>query len=99
MPPSARSRIAPGKTLFSEGDEADNVYEVVHGTLRLYKLLSDGRRQITGFLSAGHLLGLAHEDCLLYTAEAITEVTLCRYPRSAFDRMVDEVPGFAQRGC
>src|SRR5512144_531968 len=90
-------KLSPGKTLFSEGDEADNVYEVVQGTLRLYKLLSDGRRQITGFLSAGHLLGLAHEGSYLYTAEAITEVTLCRYPRARFVRMVDEVPGFARR--
>ena len=88
---------SPGSTLFSEGDEAENVYEVVQGTLRLYKLLSDGRRQITGFLSAGHLLGLANDDCYLYTAEAITDVTLCRYPRTRFVRMVDEVPGFARR--
>jgi CRP/FNR family transcriptional regulator len=90
-------RLAPGKTLFSEGDDADGVYEVVQGMLRLYKLLPDGRRQITGFLSAGHLLGLAHEDQYLYTAEAITDVTLCRYPRARFVRMVDEIPGFAHR--
>ncbi|HUL09708.1 MAG TPA: helix-turn-helix domain-containing protein [Candidatus Acidoferrum sp.] len=94
---SVVQKLSPGRTLFSEGDAAENVYEVVRGTLRLYKLLPDGRRQITGFLSAGHLLGLAHEDCYLYTAEAITEVTLCRYPRARFVRMVDEVPGFARR--
>ena len=88
---------APGETLFSEGDEADSVYEVVHGMLRLYKLLPDGRRQITGFLSAGHFLGLAPEGVCVYTAEAITEVTLCRYKRKAFDRLIDEVPGFAKR--
>jgi CRP/FNR family transcriptional regulator, anaerobic regulatory protein len=94
---SVVQRLSPGKSLFSEGDEAKNVYEIVHGTLRLCKLLCDGRRQITGFLSEGHLLGLAHEDRYLYSAEAVTEVTLCRYPRSRFSRMVDEVPGFAKR--
>ena len=88
---------APGESLFSEGDEADSVYEVVRGMLRLYKLLPDGRRQITGFLSAGHFLGLAPEGVCVYTAEAITEVTLCRYKRKAFDRLIDEVPGFAKR--
>jgi CRP/FNR family transcriptional regulator len=88
---------APGETLFSEGDDADSVYEVVHGMLRLYKLLPDGRRLITGFLSAGHLLGLAPEGVCVYTAEAITEVTLCRYKRAAFERLIDEVPGFAKR--
>jgi CRP/FNR family transcriptional regulator len=79
-----------------EGDAADSIYEVVQGTLRLYKLLPDGRRQITGFLSRGHLLGLAPEGVCVYSAEAITDVTLCRYARAAFERLIDEVPGFAR---
>lgn len=97
MAVSSSQKKAPGETLFAEGDEADSVYEVVSGMLRLYKLLPDGRRLITGFLSAGHLLGLAPEGICVYTAEAITEVTLCRYKRSAFERLIDEVPGFAKR--
>jgi CRP/FNR family transcriptional regulator len=94
---SSLQKKAPGETLFAEGDEADCVYEVVHGMLRLYKLLPDGRRLITGFLSTGNLLGLAPEGVCVYTAEAITEVTLCRYKRVAFERLIDEVPGFAKR--
>jgi CRP/FNR family transcriptional regulator, anaerobic regulatory protein len=90
-------RKAPGETLFTEGDETNSIYEVVHGMVRLYKLLPDGRRQITGFLSAGQLLGLAPEGTCIYSAEAITEVTLCRYARAAFERLIDEVPGFAKR--
>jgi CRP/FNR family transcriptional regulator, anaerobic regulatory protein len=97
MAVSSLHHKAPGETLFSEGDEADSVYEVVRGMLRLCKLLPDGRRQITGFLSAGQFLGLAPEGVCVYTAEAITEVTLCRYKRSAFDRLIDEMPGFAKR--
>jgi CRP/FNR family transcriptional regulator len=93
---SSLQKKAPGETLFAEGDRADSVYEVVHGMVRLYKLLPDGRRQITGFLSSGHLLSLAPEGVCVYTAEAITEVTLCRYKRVAFDRLIDEVPGFAR---
>ena len=94
---SSLQKKAPGETVFAEGDEADSVYEVVHGMLRLYKLLPDGRRLITGFLSAGHLLGIAPEGICVYTAEALTEVTLCRYKRAAFERLIDEVPGFAKR--
>ena len=94
---SSVQRKAPGETLFAEGDEAASVYEVVRGMVRLYKMLPDGRRQITGFLSAGHLLGLASEGHCLYSAEAVTEVALCRYERRAFERMIDEVPGFARR--
>jgi CRP/FNR family transcriptional regulator len=94
---SSLRRKGPGETLFTEGDEADSVYEVVSGMLRLYKLLPDGRRLITGFRSTGHLLGLAPECIRVYAAAAITEVTVCRYKRTAFERLIDEVPGFAKR--
>lgn len=97
MAVSSLQKKASGETVFAEGDAADCVYEVVRGMVRLYKLLPDGRRQITGFLSAGHLLGVAPEGVCVYTAEAITEVTLCRYKRTAFERLIDEVPGFAKR--
>jgi len=90
-------RRLPGELLFSEGDEASSVYEIVSGMVRLVKLLPDGRRQITGFLPAGHLLGLAPEGIHVYTAEAITKVTVCRYGRAAFERLIDEMPGFAMR--
>ena len=90
-------RKAAGEVLFAEGDEADSIYEVVRGTVRLYKLLPDGRRLITAFLSAGHLLGLALDGVCVDTAEAVTDVTLCRYKRAAFERLVDEVPGLAKR--
>jgi CRP/FNR family transcriptional regulator, anaerobic regulatory protein len=97
MAVSTLEKKAPGQNMFSEGDNADNLYEVVSGTLRLYKLLPDGRRQITGFLCAGHILGLAPEGSYIYSAEAITEVTLFRYSRRALERLMDEVPGFARR--
>jgi CRP/FNR family transcriptional regulator len=87
----------PGEAVFVEGDDAEGIYEVVRGTVRLYKLLPDGRRQIIGFMSAGHLLGLAPEGHYVYGAEAITPVMLRRYKRTAFDRLIDEVPGLARR--
>src|SRR5579859_5483027 len=97
LPVNPIQRKAPGEILFSEGDEADRVYEVICGMVRLYKLLPDGRRQVTGFLTAGQLLGLAPEGTCVFTADTITEVSLCRYKRDAFERMIDEVPGFARR--
>lgn len=94
---SSLRRKSAGEVVFAEGDDADSIYEVVRGTLRLYKLLPDGRRQIMGFPAAGHLLGLAPAGTHVYTAEALTEVTLCRYPRASFHRLVNDVPGLAQR--
>lgn len=95
--PAALQRMAPGSILFSEGDEAEGVFEVVSGTLRLYKVLIDGRRQIIGFVSGGQLLGLAAQRQYLCTAEAVTPLTLRRYQRPAFERRIDEEPGLARR--
>jgi CRP/FNR family transcriptional regulator len=94
---ASSQRVEPGRFLFSEGDDAENVYEITQGILKLYKLLPDGRRQITGFVSTGSLVGWTNADVYLYGAEAVTEVKLRRYRRSQFDRLIDEVPGFARR--
>ena len=97
MPANPIQHLPAGELLFSEGDKAESVFEVLSGMVRLYKLLPDGRRQVTGFLTAGQLLGLAPEGTCVFTADTITEVSLCRYKRDAFERMIDEVPGFARR--
>jgi CRP/FNR family transcriptional regulator len=97
LPVNLVQRKAAGELLFSEGDRADSVYEMVSGMVRLFKLLPDGRRQVTGFLTAGQLLGLAPEGTCVFNAEAITEISVCCYKRGAFERLIDEVPGFARR--
>jgi len=94
---STIQKVKPGKTLFAEGDDADTVFEIVQGILKLYKLLPDGRRQIMGFVSTDKLIGFSDEEAYEYTAEALTEVSLCRYSRAQFNRLLDEVPGFARR--
>ena len=55
--------------------------------MKLYKLLPDGRRQITGFLFTGDFLGLSMLDRYAYSAEAVTPVSLCQFPRRA-DRTI-----------
>lgn len=97
MPVNPVQVCRAGDVLFAEGDRADTVYEVLSGMVRLYKLLPDGRRQVTGFLSAGQLLGLAPEGSCVFTADALTEISVCCYQRDAFERLIDEVPGFARR--
>lgn len=95
--PAAVQRHAPGTILFAEGDDADGIFEIVSGTLRLYKVLIDGRRQIIGFVSGGRLLGIAPQRQYLCSAEAVTPLTVRRYQRPAFERRIDEEPGLARR--
>src|SRR3712207_858993 len=77
-------RVRAGRTLFEEGDPAEQVYTLTSGMLKLYKLIADGRRQIVGFLVSGDFLGLAFGRTYVYTAQAITPVTVCCFKRSRF---------------
>lgn len=84
--------FAPGQPLAHEGDPADYLFNITSGSVRVYKLLSDGRRQITGFLFAGDFLGLASGDRHLFTAEAIEPSTACRFRRTAYQALVHDSP-------
>lgn len=86
-------RTIPARTvLFEQGTHADFVFSVSDGTVRLFRLLSDGRRQIIGFAIKGDFLGVAMDETHEYTAEAVDAIKVCRIPRPAFADMLDEKP-------
>ena len=85
-------RMTPQQMLFQEGDDAGNVYNILAGMLKLYKLLPDGRRQITGFVHRGDFLGISATGAYSYGAEAITDVALCRFPRRQLYLLFDRFP-------
>jgi CRP/FNR family transcriptional regulator, anaerobic regulatory protein len=88
----SHSRLSPGQPLFHEGDDADRVYTVTHGSLKLYKLLPDGRRQVTGFMHAGDFVGTSLDDEYAFTAEALEPTQLCSYPGNRFDEFTQSNP-------
>ena len=85
-------RIDAGQTLVQEGDVADEVFTLTEGMLKLYKLMSDGRRQIVGFLVPGDFLGLAFGRSYVYSAEAVVPTTVCRFRRPQFLDMLEDCP-------
>lgn len=89
--------LDPGDALFDEGEAAEAVFNVTAGALKVYKLLPDGRRQITGFLFAGDFLGLAHNETYAYSAEAVTHVALCRFPRKQLEALLERYPKMERR--
>ena len=90
-------RFDASHTIFSEGEAADALYNVTSGTVKLYKLLPDGRRQITGFLVTGDFLGLAVNESYAYSAETVTSSSVCRFPRRKIDALMDEFPKMQRR--
>lgn len=85
-------RLAAGQPLFHEGDPATRVFTIKEGVLKLYKLLSDGRRQVMGFMFPGDFLGISLDDEHAFTAEALEPVELCCFARGRFDDFLREVP-------
>lgn len=89
--------IPPGTTFITEGEPATAFFNVTRGTAKLFKLLPDGRRQITGFAHLGHFLGLAVSDTFAFSAEAIDPVKLCRFSRARLRVLLDDFPAMEKR--
>ena len=89
--------LEPGDAVFDEGEDAGNVYNITAGTVKVYKLLPDGRRQITGFLFPGDFLGLTRQDCYAFSAEAVTPGELCRFSRVKLEALMERPPKIEQR--
>lgn len=88
--------LEPGSTLFQESEPAEHLCNVVEGAVK-HKLLPDGRRQITGFLFPGDFLGVALNKSYAYSAEAMGNVRLCRFPRRKLENLLTELPNLEHR--
>ena len=84
--------FAAGETVFWEGDEAGQIFDVLEGVVRVYRIMSDGRRAIMGFVHPGDVLGVSFQDRYLFTAEAVTKVKVRRFARGRFFAMINESP-------
>jgi len=69
--------------IYGENEPAEYLYKVISGTVRTYKVLADGRRQIGSFYLAGDLFGLESGDEHSFSAEAITACKVLVIKRSA----------------
>lgn len=89
--------VDPGKAFIEEGEPADKFFNITIGTVKLFKLLPDGRRQITGFAGPGHFLGLAVSDTYAFSAEAVDKVRYCFFPRRRLRALLDDFPALETR--
>lgn len=87
----------PGQTIFTEGDTLEQYYNITEGTIRVIRILPDGRRAILDFLYPGDFLGLNSKGQYAYSAEAITEVKLCSFPRTKLQAMFKSTPKMESR--
>ena len=75
--------FAANAEIYGENEPADYLYKVVSGTVRTYKVLVDGRRQIEAFHLRGDIFGFETGDEHAFSAEAITDCKITVIKRSA----------------
>jgi CRP/FNR family nitrogen fixation transcriptional regulator len=76
--------------IYAEGDSSECWYKVVSGTVRVCKLLADGRRHIAEFCFSGDCFGLDGTGGRPYSAEAVDDVIVMRYRRKSTEQLIDQ---------
>ena len=91
---SGTSTVPAGGTLMREQNPRGKLFTLYSGWAFRYKTLSDGRRQILNFLLPGDLIGLQQEfaDGAMHGIEAVTDVSLCEFPREGLWELFRQFP-------
>jgi len=79
----APMRFARNTEIFGEEEPAEYLYQVMSGAVRTYRMLDDGRRQISAFYLPGDIFGVEAGDVHLSTAEAIGDAQVLVVKRSS----------------
>lgn len=84
--------FSAGSEIYAQGEKCGNLYKVEFGGVRIYRLLSDGRRQISAFHLAGDTFGFEADTTHHFFAEAIcaTGIRILR-STSVNDRLAAEL--------
>ncbi len=87
-------------TVFSQGDEADAVFYIQKGKIKLTVISTRGKEATIALLSAGDFLG---EECVaamqpqrLTTAATLTQCTVLRINKKEMVRVLDEEKAFSE---
>jgi len=94
-----RETYSPRQSLFWEGDTADHLFALKNGQVKLTTSLPDGRQQILRVAVAGQLLGFESLSGrkYSYTAEAMSEVRVCKINRRDLFEVIEHNPAVSVR--
>lgn len=81
-----------GETLFHAGTAADQVFNIVSGTLMATRIGNDGRRQVLSFLFPDNFVGLSSTEHYFFTVEAVTDAQVVCRPRVLLEERLRKDP-------
>ena len=91
-----RLLLSRNQEIYAQGQDGGFWCEVVVGAVRITRLRSDGRRHIAEFCFAGDAFGLDRAAEREFSAEAVVDAIVMRYPRAATERLIDGNPAVAR---
>ncbi len=94
----AERRFGPKDTIFTPGDPDDQLYFLLAGTVRLYKIYGDYKEATTALLKDGGVFGklnLVEGRWQDVFAEAVTESRVAGIQKASLERAIKSDPAFA----
>lgn len=81
-------------TLYNAGDQAQSIYTLRSGLIKLVHYLPDGNQRVVRLVKPGGTIGLEAlvSDCFTHHAEALQESKLCRIPIAVIEKLDNESP-------
>ena len=90
--------LKPEEILFHQGEEADAIYLIKAGAIKLFKVSENGKEVIMDILHADDVYGEAHlfeEAEQPFTAQAMEESFVCYCSKKEFQKLITENPTVA----
>ena len=94
---TSKRRIKAGQTLQADGEEAVVYANLQMGVVKLVKMLADGRQQIVGLQFPPDFIGRPFGRQSQLSAETVSDVEVCTFPRSVLEDMVKRHPGLERQ--
>ncbi len=91
--------LEAGTDLYYQGEPCGELYTLLDGWVSLYQILEDGRRQILDFALPGAFLGFQPDlgAPMMHSAECLTDVGVCVFPRKNLFDLFRQHPELALR--
>jgi CRP-like cAMP-binding protein len=85
---SVTFNVRGGEEIFGEGEDAQFVYKLVTGSVRVCKMLTDGQRHISCFHLPGDVFGLERTITHRMGADATQDSQVLMFRRSQVERLI-----------
>lgn len=86
--------LAKRDTLYNEGDQAQSIFTLREGLIKLVHYLPDGSQRVVRLVRPGGTIGLEAivSECFTHHAEALQDSQLCRIPIAVIEKLDRESP-------